>query len=39
MSVPAVAVPSVTAAPTIQSDLVDKIAIRDLNFFYGAVRR
>jgi phosphate transport system ATP-binding protein len=35
MSVPAVAVPSVTAAPTIQSDLVDKIAIRDLNFFYG----
>jgi len=35
MSVPSVAVPSVTAAPTIQSDLVDKIAIRDLNFFYG----
>jgi phosphate transport system ATP-binding protein len=35
MSVPSVAVPSVTAAPTNQSDLVDKIAIRDLNFFYG----
>src|SRR5271169_5488475 len=38
MSVTSVAVPSVSVAPSDRSDLVDKITIRDLNFFYGDSR-
>ena len=35
MSVTSVAVPSVSAAPTDQSGLAEKVTIRDLDFFYG----
>ncbi len=35
MSVTSVAVPSVSAAPSDRSSLVDKVTIHDLNFFYG----
>ena len=35
MSVTSVAVPSVSVAPSDRSGLVEKVTIRDLNFFYG----
>src|ERR1700723_89243 len=38
MSVTSVAVPSVSVAPSGRSGLVEKITIRDLNFFYGETR-
>src|SRR5271163_2457458 len=38
MSVTSVAVPSVSVAPSDHSGLVEKVAIRDLNFFYGDSR-
>src|ERR1700684_4391289 len=38
MSVTSVAVPSVTVAPSDRSGLVEKVTIRDLNFFYGESR-
>src|ERR1700759_3361966 len=38
MSVTSVAVPSVSVAPTDRSGLVEKVTIRDLNFFYGESR-
>ena len=38
MSVASVAVPSVTAAPTEQSGLAQKVTIRNLDFFYGEAR-
>src|SRR6201995_2070011 len=38
MSVTSVAVPSVSVAPTDRSGLVEKVTIRDLNFFYGDAR-
>src|SRR6202041_76583 len=38
MSVTSVAVPSVSVAPSGRSGLVEKVTIRDLNFFYGETR-
>src|SRR5580692_12876680 len=38
MSVTSVAVPSVSVAPSDRSGLVEKVTIRDLNFFYGESR-
>jgi phosphate transport system ATP-binding protein len=38
MSVTSVAVPSVSVAPSDRSALVEKVTIRDLNFFYGESR-
>ncbi len=38
MSVTSVAVPSVSVAPSDRSGLVEKLTIRDLNFFYGESR-
>src|SRR5271169_293335 len=38
MSVTSVAVPSVSVAPSDRSGLVEKVTIRDLNFFYGDAR-
>ena len=38
MSVTSVAVPSVSVAPSDRSRLVEKVTIRDLNFFYGESR-
>ena len=38
MSVTSVAVPSVSVAPSDRSGLVEKVTIRDLNFFYGELR-
>src|SRR6202167_2336838 len=38
MSVTSVAVPSVSLAPIERSGLVEKVTIRDLNFFYGESR-
>jgi phosphate transport system ATP-binding protein len=38
MSVTSVAVPSVSVAPNDRSGLVEKVTIRDLNFFYGESR-
>jgi phosphate transport system ATP-binding protein len=35
---PSVAVPSVSHAPTDQAGLVEKVSLRDLNFFYGESR-
>jgi len=37
-SVASVSVPAVSHSPTDQASLTDKIAIRDLNFFYGEAR-
>ena len=38
MSVTPVAVPTVSVAPSDRSGLVEKVTIRDLNFFYGDAR-
>src|ERR1700691_856485 len=38
MSVVALTVPSVTAAPSDRAGLAEKVTIRDLNFFYGESR-
>ena len=38
MSVASVAVPTVTQAPTDRAGLAEKVAIRDLDFFYGDYR-
>src|SRR5246127_3315865 len=38
MSVTSVAVPTVSVAPSDRSGLVEKVTIRDLNFFYGDAR-
>src|SRR6201997_5129463 len=38
MSLTSVAVPSVSVAPSDRSGLVEKVTIRDLNFFYGDAR-
>src|SRR6185312_13982245 len=38
MSVASVAVPTVSVAPSDRSGLVEKVTIRDLNFFYGDAR-
>src|SRR6202162_2464980 len=38
MSVASVAVPSVSVAPSDRSGLVEKVTIRDLNFFYGEAK-
>ena len=38
MSVTSVAVPSVSVAPSDRSGLVEKLTIRDLDFFYGDAR-
>jgi phosphate transport system ATP-binding protein len=38
MSLTSVAVPSVSVAPSDRSGLVEKVTIRDLNFFYGDSR-
>jgi phosphate transport system ATP-binding protein len=38
MSVPSIAVPMVSAAPTDRAGLVEKLSIRDLDFFYGDYR-
>src|SRR5262245_3210809 len=38
MSLTSVAVPSVSVAPSDRSGLVEKVTIRDLNFFYGESR-
>jgi len=38
MNVTSLAVPSVSAVPSERSDLIEKITIRDLSFFYGESR-
>ena len=38
MSILSLTVPSVTAAPSDRAGLAEKVAIRDLNFFYGESR-
>src|SRR5579863_2993889 len=38
MSVPSIAIPTVSAAPTDRAGLVEKLSIRNLDFFYGDYR-
>jgi len=38
MSVPSIAIPTVSAAPTDRAGLVEKLSISDLDFFYGDYR-
>ena len=38
MSVPSIAIPTVSAAPTDRAGLIEKLSIRNLDFFYGDYR-